>query len=187
MPCEAALPHGAPKLEGKRHTVVLAPRGLHGHPAPVPPPPPPGLAPSPRGREEGSRFLALTLPSQQLLPKKLQMFLLSPPPKKQPLEEEEPEHQRVSSLHWPDLNRLSLSVRPCSGARPSLSHCPRLKLPPQGEQEPCGEGNTIQVRSSSPRHRSSAWHGRSVSKPGTSVTSSRSLSPRDGGNSNDGA
>lgn len=114
-------------------------------------------------------------------------FCFPPPKKKQPLEEEEPEHQRVSSLHWPDLNRLSLSVRPCSGARPSLSHCPRLKLPPQGEQEPRGEGNTIQVRSSSPRHRSSAWHGRSVSKPGTSVTSSRSLSPRDGGNSNDGA
>lgn len=114
--------------------MVLAPRGLHGHPAPVPPPPPPGSAPSPRGREEGSRFLALTLPFQQLLPKKLQMFLLPPPQKKkQPLEEEEPKHQRVSSLHWPDLNRLSLSVCPSVLQRETLTEpLPSFKITSPG-------------------------------------------------------
>lgn len=60
-------------------------------------------------------------------------FCFPPPKKKQPLEEEEPEHQRVSSLHWPDLSRLSLSVCPSVLRRETLTEpLPSFKITSPG-------------------------------------------------------
>lgn len=92
--------------------------------------------------------------------------------------------RRFSSFHQPDLKHGSRpSVRLSALHRQGQS--PSVKITSRGgrEQKLGWEGNKIQVSSSSSSSSSgenvSAWHERGVSEPSTTLTSPRSLSPRD--------